>query len=117
MSHNSPNPYNQPQSYSLKILDKVWDSDGYEEEQILVVWRHTTTGQLYWATEYNNRDYMNWNPFEEVTGLSQLSLLDRDHLAEFERGVQKFITTAFNPSVATRDTELLLERVSQLLER
>jgi hypothetical protein len=68
------NPYYNPKNMDLEIIDSI-DCAGSYEFDILVVWKHLSTGVFYWA---HDSGCSCPTPFEGYGCLEDLRVLDFD---------------------------------------
>lgn len=83
MSWNS-NPYYNPEKIGLVTIAQLDLREPDYSFDMVVVWRHTETGQLYWA---HDSGCSCPSPFEDYDSLSDLTPLSSESYDELKRFV------------------------------
>lgn len=84
------NPYSSPEKMDLQIVADLELSEPDYSFDTVIVWRHTPTGQLYWAHDSGCSCPI---PFEDYTSLDKLDKLSSDNYDELKR----FVSNSYDP--------------------
>jgi hypothetical protein len=82
MAWGNPDVYYQPEKFDLAPVGEVEMSEPDYSFDIVAVWRHTPTGDLYWARDSGCSCP---SPFEDYTSLGDLTKLSPEGYEEFVR--------------------------------
>jgi hypothetical protein len=85
MSWDTPDVYYQPEAFDLEPLTELELYEPNYSFDTVAVWRHTPTGDLYWAYDSGCSCP---SPFENYTSLDKLEKLSSDNFSELEATVE-----------------------------
>lgn len=75
-----PDVYYNPEKYDLTPVGEIYMSEPCWDFDIVAVWQHTPTGDLYWGRDMGCSCP---SPFEDYRSLDKLTKLSSGNLAEF----------------------------------
>ena len=116
MASYDNNVYYHPDQWGLEVFGGLDEPNMSYEFNEIVVWKHTASGQLYWA---QSSGCSCPSPFEEYNSLNELSTLDWDDINEFREFVRTFGTSEWRDDPEPDDFKVdkveLLAKVSSYL--
>jgi hypothetical protein len=106
MAWGNPDVYYQPEKFDLVPLGQIDMHEPNYDFDIVAVWRHAPTGELYWARDSGCSCP---SPFEDYTSLDKLTKLSPEGYEEFKRETE----SCYQPG----ERATLLRKVRDALRR